>query len=186
MSNVPVVAMCWCLKSSRLPLTNILKTFVVLHMYFVKDFLTLSFPEYQGNRPSLSLLLSSLLVLSISSMHSPQGVRSQKIVLNVAISTISNSFEILNVLKTFYSFSSMLNDLWTTVSMSFPIDTLINSYVWNALTTLERPSQVTDLSAMYIPAKSNSHLFLWTINSMTSESYLITSLVYSVYSDVCI
>ena len=69
-----------------------------------------------------------------------------------------------------------LNDSWTTVSMSLPTDTChLKKVVTIVLATHEWPSQVTDLSTMNIPVKSNSHLFLWTINSMTSESYLMCS-----------
>ena len=107
-------------------------------------------------------------------------------VVTVVISAISNSFEILNMLTTIHSFSSKHEWLINNSIYEFPIDTIPSSYVWIMLATLEWPSQVTDLSAMNIPAKSNSHLFLWTINSVTSESYLITSLVYSFYSDICI
>ena len=105
---------------------------------------------------------------------------------NVVISAISNSFEIMNMLTTIHSFSSKHEWLINNSVYEFPIDTIPSSYVWIMLATLEWPSQVTDLLAMNISVKSNSHVFLWTINSVTSESYLITSLVYSFCSDICI
>ena len=46
------------------------------------------------------------------------------------------------------------------VSMNSPVDTSLNSYVWSVSRTLERPSQVSNLWAITIPAKSNCHLFL--------------------------
>ena len=46
------------------------------------------------------------------------------------------------------------------VSMNSPVETSLSSYVWSVLRTLEWLSQVSNLWAIKIPAKSNCHLFL--------------------------
>ena len=66
----------------------------------------------------------------------------------VALSAISNSFEIFDVFTTFCSFSSIYEWLINNKSMDPPIDTLTCSYVLNMLETHEWHSQVTDLYAI--------------------------------------
>ena len=73
---------------------------------------------------------------------------------NVAISAISDSFEILNMSSSFNKNSSIKEFthkqqwLW-----EFPLRPATCNKVWNVLTVLEWLSEVTDLSAMHIPAK---------------------------------
>ena len=86
----------------------------------------------------------------------------------VAISAITNSFEILNILSTIHSFSSIHEWLINNNSVEFPNDTYNWSYRLIALEIHEWLSQVTDLLTIIIQAESNSYLltiqYIWVLS----------------------
>ena len=83
-------------------------------------------------------------------------------------------------------FGSWLNDFWTTVSMSFPIDTSANNKVWIVLETHEWPSQVTKLCPITIHAKSNSHLLMKNLfNDIWENFSCLFSLFRHLYKYLC-
>ena len=83
-------------------------------------------------------------------------------------------------------FGSWLNDFWTTVSMSFPIDTSANNKVWIVLETHEWPSQVTKLCPITIHAKSNSHLLMKKLfNDIWENFSCLFSLFRHLYKYLC-
>ena len=75
----------------------------------------------------------------------------------VVISAIFNIFETLNVKNSSQFLQHLRVYSWTTVSMRFPLTVVISCNVWIVQATHEWLSQVTNLSAMNIPAKRNWH-----------------------------